>query len=165
MALYPWVVVGHVFFVIVAQGAHGVSALGMVQVRRETDRNRLAAILDFSYMSFYAATIGLLIAVLLGIAAGIMGNHFGRLWIWVSIAVLVALIVVMTPIAGKPMARVRRALGMRSERNEPEHDPAREPLSDQELSAARAALRPGLVTVTGLGGTLVLVWLMEMKPI
>jgi hypothetical protein len=70
----------------------------------------------------------------------------------------------MTFLAGGPMNRVRRALGLRSERNGPGVDPTREPLSDDELRAARAALRPGLVTLVGLAGTLALVWLMEAKP-
>ena len=48
--------------------------------------------------------------------------------------------------------------------NGPGVDPAREPLSDDELTAARAALRPGLVALVGLAGTLALVWLMEAKP-
>ena len=43
-------------------------------------------------------------------------------------------------------------------------DPTRPPLSDEELSAARAALHPGLVALVGLAGTPILVWLMEAKP-
>jgi hypothetical protein len=164
MALYPLVVTGHVFFVIVALGAHGASALAMVAVQREADRGRLAAILDLSVRGFSVASVALAAAVLLGIAATIMGNHGGRLWVWVSVGVLVALMVLMTPLAGRPMNRVRRALGLRSERNGPGVDPDREPLSDDELTAARAALRPGLVALVGLAGTLALVWLMEAKP-
>jgi hypothetical protein len=105
----------------------------------------------------------LLGAVLVGLGAMVMGGHQGRLWIWASIAVLVAMVVLMTPLAGRPMNRVRRALGLRSERNGPGVDPAREPLSDDALTAARAALRPGLVALVGLAGTLALVWLMEAK--
>ena len=165
MEIYPWVVIGHVFFVIVALGAHGVSALATFQVRREPDRARLAAILDFSSMSFYTFGAGILFAIVLGVVAGLMGGHFGRLWIWAAILVLVTLIVIMIPIAGKPTARVRKALGLRSESKEPAVDPDRRPQSDEELAAARAALRPGLVAGVGLGGTLILVWLMEAKPI
>jgi hypothetical protein len=164
MELYPLVVVGHVFFVVVALGAHGVSALTMFEVKRESDRARLAAILDLSSRSFPAASVALGLAVLLGIAATVMGSHGGRLWVWVSVGVLVALMVVMAPLAAAPMSRVRRALGLLAERNGPGVDPEREPLSDAELDVARAALRPGRVTAIGLAGTLVLVWLMEVKP-
>lgn len=48
MELYPWVVVGHVFFVIVSVGAHRVSAFSMSQAKTEADHGRLAATLDLS---------------------------------------------------------------------------------------------------------------------
>lgn len=164
MTLYSGVVIGHVLLVIIAFGAHGAAALAMFEVRREADRGRLAAVLDLSTRSFSVAMWALLGAVLLGLGAMLMGGHQGRLWPWASIAVLVTMVVLMTPLAGAPMNRVRRALGLRSERNGPGPDPAREPLSDDDLTTARAALRPGLVALVGLAGTLVLVWLMEAKP-
>ena len=164
MTLYSLVVTGHVFLVVVAFGAHGAAALAMFEVKRESDRARLAAVLDLSIRSFSVAIWALLGAVLLGVAAMVMGNHVGRLWVWVSIAVLVALVLLMTPLAGGPMNRVRRALGLRSERNGPGVDPTRAPLSDDELAAARSSLHPGPVALVGLTGTLVLVWLMEAKP-
>lgn len=123
MELYPLVVTGHVFFVIVALGAHGASALAMVAVQREADRVRLAAILDLSVRSFSVASVALAAAILLGIAATVMGNHGGRLWVWVSVGVLVVLMVLMGPLGGTPMNRVRRALGLRFERNGPGADP------------------------------------------
>ena len=69
MEFYPWVVVGHVVFVILAFGAHGVSAFAMFRVKAETDRARAAAVLDLSTVALAAAGIGLLVAVLLGIVA------------------------------------------------------------------------------------------------
>ena len=155
---------GHVFFVIVALGAHGASALAMVAVQRGADRARLAAILDLSVRAFSVASVASPRPVLLGIAATIMGGHSGRLWVWVSIGVSRGLMVLMGPLAGRPMNRVRRALGLRFERNGPGVDPDHLPLSDGELDSARAALRPGLVALVGLGGTFLLVWLMEVKP-
>ncbi len=44
MELYPWVVLGHVVLIILALGAHGVSAFAMFRARSETDRARLAAV-------------------------------------------------------------------------------------------------------------------------
>jgi hypothetical protein len=116
MTAYSWVVTSHVFLVVVAFGAHGAAALAMFEVRRETDRARLAAILDLSIRSFSVAIWALLGAILLGVVAMVMGNYMGRLWAWVSIAVLVAVMLLMAPLAGGPMNRVRRALGLRSER-------------------------------------------------
>ena len=74
MDLYPWVVIGHVVFVILAFGAHGVSAFTMFRVKAEPDRTRAAAVLDLSTVALVAAGIGLLVAVLLGIVAAAMAG-------------------------------------------------------------------------------------------
>jgi hypothetical protein len=159
MDLYPWVVAAHVFFVIVAFAAHGVSAFAMFRVKAEPDRLRLGALLDLSQSALLLAGVGLLITIALGIVAGIMGNWFGRWWIWASIAVLVVVIGMMTPFAANPLDRVRSALGLRNR-----HEKTYAPKSDEDLRAAQAALRPGLVMGVGVVGLALLVWLMELKP-
>lgn len=163
MELYPWVVVAHVFFVIVSFGAHGVSAFSMFQAKSESDRTRLAATLDLSAASLTIAGIGLVLAVVLGIVAAVMGGHFGQLWPWASIAVVVVVWLAMTPMAASRMLAVRAALGMPG-RNDKPGDPPRQPAGDAELAAARADLKPELVAAIGLVAIAVLVWLMELKP-
>lgn len=162
MELYPWVVVAHVFFVIVSFGAHGVSAFAMFQAKSETDRGRLAAMLDLSKESLLVAGIGLGLAVVLGIVAAVMGGHFGRLWPWASIVVVVVVWLAMTPMAGHRMTAVRTALGMPG--NDKKGGPTLQPAGDAELAAARADLKPELVAAIGLVAIAVLVWLMELKP-
>lgn len=163
MEFYPWIVLAHVVLVIVAFGAHGVSAFAMFSARRETDRGRLAAILDLSGSSLSLAGWGLLAAVLLGIVAAVIAGHFGRLWPWASIVVVVVVFVAMTPMGAGPMSEVRKALGL-PVRGDKAGDPPREPASDADLAAAQARLRPELVGTIGLVGLVVLVWLMEFKP-
>jgi MFS family permease len=160
---YPWIVLAHVVVVIVAFGAHGVSAYAMFSARRETDRGRLAAILDLSGSSLSLAGWGLLAAVLLGIVAAVIGGHFGRLWPWASIVVVVLVFIAMTPMGAGPMGEVRKALGQRV-RGDKDGDPPRQPASDADLAAAQARLRPELVGAIGLVGLAILVWLMEFKP-
>jgi hypothetical protein len=160
---YPWIVVAHVFFVIVAFGAHGVSAFAIFRARDERDRARLAAILDLSQLSIGVAGVALLLAVVLGIIAAVMGDHFGRAWPWVSIVVVVVATGAMTPLAANPLTEVRRALGMPVRGDRP-GDPPRAPASDEALAAAQAGLRPGLVLAIGIVAIALLVWLMELKP-
>ena len=163
MELYPWVVIAHVFFVIIAFGAHGTSAYAVFQAKRETDRARLAAVLDLSSASLILAGVGLLLAVLLGIVAAIMGNHFSRLWPWASIGVVVVVFGVMTPIGANPMSRLRNALGMPS-RLDQKGAPPPPPAGDAEIRAAQSALQPELLATVGIVAIAVLVWLMEVKP-
>lgn len=159
MDLYPWVVVAHIIAVIVTFGAHGVSAFAMFVVKRESDRARLSAILSLSSTALVAAGIALLVAVVLGIVAAIMGGHFGRLWPWASIVVVVIVWLAMTPMAATPMSAVRIALGL----------PVRgkiagPPGADADIVAAQARIRPEIVAAIGLGAIAILVWLMEVKP-
>ena len=163
MQFYPWIVLAHVVVVIVAFGAHGVSAYSMFAARSEPDRVRLGAVLDLSSRSLNLAGWGLLAAVVLGIVASIMGGHFGRLWPWASIIAVVLIFLTMTPMAANPMGRVRKALGQ-PVRGDKAGDPPRQSASDADLAAAQARLRPELVATIGVVGLVVLVWLMEFKP-
>lgn len=162
MDLYPWIVIAHVFFVVVSLGGHGVSAFAMFQVKRETDRTRIAAILDLSGATLAASVYGLLLAVVLGIVAAIMGGHFGRLWPWVAIAVVVVVTALMTFLGTKPMTAVRTAIGLPHpyEKDKPPPPPG----SDVDLAAAQAKLRPVELMASGVGAIAFLVWLMEGKP-
>jgi len=163
MNLYGWVVVGHVIGVILAFAAHGVSAFAMFRVRTERDPARLAAVLDLSSSSLAASGIGLLVAIVLGIAAAIMGGHFAKFWPWAAIIILVVVIGSMTPLAGIPMNRVRKALGMAVQGDKPT-DPPRQPAPPDELAAALAAIRPEIPAAIGVVGIVVLSWLMRAKP-
>jgi MFS family permease len=160
---YPWVVLGHVILVIVAFGAHGVSAFAMFAARREPDRQRLTAFLDMSTMSVNVAGFGLILGVVLGIVAAAMAGYFGRLWPWVSIVVVVIVFIAMTPMAARPMNGVRKALGQ-AVPGDKKDDPPRQPGTAEEVARAQARLNPGLVASIGLTGIVILVWLMEFKP-
>ncbi len=163
MDLYPWIVIGHVVAVIVSFGAHGVSAFAMFQVKRETDRTRVAAVLDLSTSALLVAGIGLLVAVVLGIVAAAMHGFFGQLWPWVSIIVVAVVWFAMTPMAANPMGEVRKVLGL-PVREDKKGDPPRAPGTDEALAIALARLRPEIVAAIGLAAIVVLVWLMEVKP-
>ncbi len=163
MDIYPWVVIAHVFFVIVAFGAHGTSAFAVFQAKRETDRGRLAGVLDLSGSSLILAGITLLLAVALGIWAAIIGGHFSRMWPWASIALVVAVFVVMTPLGANPMTGVRQALGLPSRADQKGAGPP-PPADDATLRAAQAKLQPELLAIVGVAAIAILVWLMEVKP-
>lgn len=163
MEVYPLVVTAHVVLVIVAFMAHGVSAFAMFGVRRETDRARIGAMLDLSSSALMLAGIGLTLAVLSGIVAALMAGSFGRAWPWVSIVVVVAAWIAMTPLAAGPMNEVRKALGQAVRGDKP-GDPPRVPADDAALASTVRRLRPEAAATIGLVALVVLVWLMEAKP-
>ena len=163
MDLYSWVVFGHILAVILAFAGHGVSAFAMFRVRRESDRARIAAVLDLSSSSLIVASIGMLVAIVLGIVAAVMGGHFAKFWPWAAIIILVVVIGSMTPLAGMPMNNLRKVLGL-SVQGDKKGIPPRIPGTDDELAAALAGIRPELPAAIGVAGIVVLSWLMRAKP-
>lgn len=160
MEFYPWVVVAHVLLVILSFGAHGVSAFAMFAVKRETDRTRMAAVLDLSQVALVWAGVLLISAVVTGIIAAIMAGHFSRLWPWASIGVFVVAFLLMTPLAAVPMAHVRHALGIKAAAKGEMPSPG----TDAELVAAQARLQPAAVAAIGVVAIALLTWMMESKP-
>ena len=163
MDLYGWLVFGHVTAVILAFAAHGVSAFAMFQVRKEHDRARLGAILDLSSSSLGIAGILLVVVVVLGIAAAVVGSQFSRFWPWAAIVIVVIAFGSMTPLAAIPMNRVRRALALPIA-GDRTGESAGEGGSNEELAAALAGIKPELPAAIGIAAIVVLTWLMRAKP-
>ena len=163
MDWYPWIVFVHVAAAFLFVMGHGASMWASDQIRHERDIARVRVLLEMSGRSLglvYAALLTLLIA---GIAAGIMGGHFGRGWIWASIGVLVAIAVLMYALATTYYRGVREAVGIRAPQT-PKDAPDPVPVSADELAAIVNSRRPDLIGLVGLVGLLILLWLMMFKP-
>lgn len=158
-----WIVFLHVLAAFVFAAGHGVSILVAFRIRRETDRARMAALLDLSQISVLVATIALIVLFLAGILAGVVLNSWSRIWIWVSLALLVGIGVAMTPLGIGHFNRIRLALGMRT-RDFKEGQPEPLPASDDALAAALRSSRPEQLLAIGGIGFVVIVYLMMFRP-
>ena len=83
--LYPWIVFGHIAGAFVFAMSHGVGAWSSFRLDRERDPVRVRALLELMGESLAGVYVGLLILLIFGIWAGIIGGHFARAWIWVSV--------------------------------------------------------------------------------
>lgn len=162
MDIYPWVVLVHVAAVVLTFFAHGASATAALRLRYERDPARIGALLDASAWSLGVAGIGLLVLLLSGITAGIMGGWWGRGWIWLSLALVIVISGLMTPLGSNYLSEVRRAIGQPT--RDPKRDAAARPLSPEELDLLLRSPKPGQAAAIGLGGLLVILWLMMLKP-
>lgn len=161
--LLPAIVFVHVASAFVFAAGHGVSMVVAFRLRHETDTAGIRALLDLSGWSLNFAGMGLLVLLVTGILAGIAGGHFGRGWIWASLALLLMIGGSMTPLGAGYFNRVRRGLGIRAGLKADEPDPV--PLLAAEIAALAATSRqPGLLAAIGGGGFLVILWLMTAKP-
>ena len=159
----PWFVFLHVVGAFMFVAGHGVSMFAIFQVRKEKDRSRLAALLDLSGWSLALAGIGLLVLLISGIVAGLALGSWGRWWIWISLALLLVIGFLMTPIGGTYLRNLRVAIGQRPRNAKPgDADPV--PATDAELASLQDSRRPEALLWLGVGGFLVILWLMMFRP-
>lgn len=151
--LRGWIVFVHVAAVLIAFLAHGVSAGMALKLGSVRDRTTVKALLDMSQQSLLVFAASLLVLVVAGIVLGFMGDFWGRLWLWVSIVIFAVVFLTMTPMAAHRMRRLREIV---------EVEPT--PELDAEMSQVLSTWRPMPTLVMGIGGLLVIVWLMMFKP-
>lgn len=159
----PWLVLVHVIGAFGFMLGHGVSAHVAFQLRREQDPGRISALLDLSSFSMTMLYVSLLVLLAGGIAAGFAGSHWGRLWIWVSIGLLVVLVGAMYGLASPYYNSVRRAVGMKVY-GDPKDAPPPAPLPAAEIAARLDSSRPYLVAAIGGIGLVLIIGLMVLKP-
>lgn len=145
--------------------AHGGSMMMAFRLRRESEPPRLQAVLELSGASYPLMGISLLVLLASGIVAGFVGNFWIRGWIWVSLGLLVAISVAMTPLGSLYYGRVRKAVGLPYFERMKEH-PAGKPASKAEIAAVLdgALTRAIVLAVIGFVGLAVILWLMMFKP-
>jgi hypothetical protein len=165
-ALYPWIVYVHVAAAFAFVLAHGVAVFAGYRIRGERDRARIAAMLDLSTASHGLMYGSLVVLVVAGLTAGAVGGWLGRLWIWASLGVLLAVAVAMVLIASRHYQDLRRLVGASvspRQARTPAPPPDPEHL-EEELVARLRSRRPELLAVIGGGGLLIVIWLMMVKP-
>lgn len=158
------IVFAHVLGVFLFLLAHGVSAAVLLRMRAERDPQTVRTLVDLSARSFPVMTAGALIWFFSGILAGFSGNYWtsGKLWIWVSLVLVLVIAGVMTPLGRFYVDRVRTALGMDPKGKVGQ--PLGPAVDSVALDAAITSGRPLLLAAIGLGGVAILSGLMMFKP-
>lgn len=158
---YSWWVYLHILGAFAFIFGHGASGLAALRIRATRDPGQIRTLLDVSSTSLGVMYIGLLLLLIGGIAAGIVGDHFGRGWIWAALGLLVLIIVAMYAMATPFYGQLRVAAGARA--SQPKVDP--NPVVDQaEVDRLAASSRPLVLLAIGVIGFLVILWLMVLKP-
>jgi hypothetical protein len=161
--MYRWIVFFHVLSALVFFMAHGASAAMAFRLRRERALDRIRAILDLSDAALPVMYYAVMVLVLAGITAGIMGNWFSQGWIWTALVLLVIVWFGMHYYAFRYYTPIRKAVGL-SYRDGKAHQPPQPPGSDAEIAALIQASNPMLLAGISFALIAVILWLMMFKP-
>lgn len=163
LELYRVVVFLHVVSALGFVMAHGVSAMMLFKVSRERKYENLCNYLDISSAAMKPAMMALHGVELTGITLTLWAGWWHMAWIWVALALFVAVGFVMGKFAAGYMGRVRRAMGMVSPRDL-KKGVRPMPVPYEKLMEVVATGRPKLVATAGLSGIAMIVALMVLKP-
>jgi hypothetical protein len=166
-ALRPWLILLHVLAVLGFLMVHGVSAFVLFRLRQEHDRERIRTLLDASASTQNLLGLFLLVFFASGVLAGLAGPNWwnnGTLWLWVSLAVFIGVMIGMTAFGAAYLNGLRVALGLPTTRQRALAADAPVPVDDAALAALLASPRPMIVAVIGIVGLAVITWLMVSKP-
>jgi hypothetical protein len=163
----PWLVLLHVLGVLGFLMIHGVSVYVILRLRRERDRGRIRTLLDASASTQNVLGLFLLVFFVAGVLAGLVGPNWwnnGTLWLWVSLALFIGVMIGMTAFGAAYLNDLRVALGLPTTRQRAVAADAPAPADDAALAVLLASPRPLMVTAIGIGGIVVITWLMVAKP-
>jgi hypothetical protein len=165
IAAYPWLLVFHVLSVLAFVAIHGVSMGVWWRIRRERDRAKLTTLLELSGSFILAMSVAALLLIVSGVLVGVAAAWWfnGQWWLWASIGLLVVVVAVMTPLLAIPFSGLRRALGTPSAADQ-KAGTVPPPVNDTELLILLADRRPAVGATLGIGGLVLITWLMETKP-
>lgn len=160
--MYGLVILLHVLGAFLFVLAHGASMLVSFRLRGERDPVRQAALFDLSSSGINLMYVGLTILLVAGIAAGFMGGHWGRGWIWAAIGTLVVVMAVMYSVATPFYGRMRAAVGA----TVPDQVVGRmkPPPAREDLERMATSSRPIWLAAVGGIGLAFITWLMLAKP-
>jgi uncharacterized membrane protein len=151
MDWYPWIVLAHVIGAFGFVFGHGASAFVALSIRRETDAERVGAMLRISQLSFAVMYPSLLLLIIAGVVAGFAGGWWGQLWLWVAVGLLVVELVLMWSLASPYYMNLRKRLAAGA-------------VGGDELTAVVNSPRPIVLLWVGSIGLLLIIWLMVVKP-
>jgi len=161
--LVRWLVFLHVLSAITFFLAHGAAAAMVFKVRSETDFTRIRAMLDLAISTFKAYMLSFLIMGLTGLIMPFLVHIWDKIYIWLSIGLILFVAVWMGLVNEKQIKQLRRLVGLPYMQGNKEF-PAEAPASAEEVAALLKKINPHQWALVGYGIPAVVLWLMIFKP-
>ena len=161
--LIRWLVFVHVLAAITFFLAHGTSAAMAFRIRKEMDFTRIGAMLDLSWSTMILMGVSFLIMGLTGLALPFLIHIWNKVYIWLSIVLMLFVFIYMSAFNETHYKQVRRLVGLPYMKGNKEM-PAESPSSPEEV--AKLLNKTSVVSLVVVGYVIpaVVLWLMIFKP-
>ena len=153
--MYQWLVFLHLVGIAVFLMTHAISMWVAFRIRREPNRDVIAAMLTLSSRGNQAMYLGFLLLGIGGLGAAANVGWLTAPWVVASYVVIVVVILLMYMVGAGFYYPIRD--GLEGTEKTPR-------LDDAELAARLDNRRPEMLAVIGFAGLLILFWLMALKP-
>jgi hypothetical protein len=154
--MYQWLVFVHLVGLVLFLLMHGVSMWAAFGVRSDPRPETARVLLGLSMRANQAMYLGLILLAIGGLAAAWNANQLTAGWILASYVVLILVIVGMYALGASYYYPLREAVLPK--------DGGPSTIDAAELARRVDNRRPEGLAIVGLGGLLILVWLMVLKP-
>jgi len=161
--LIRWLIFIHVFAAFTFFLAHGASAAMTFRVRKETNIERIRALLDLSFSTLILMGIAFLVMGLSGLVLPFLIKIWDKVWVWLSIVLMVFVMVWMALMNEKYYKPLRRLVGlpyMVGGKNFPAEPPA----TPEAISEHIRKINTTQLIIVGYVVPMFVLWLMVFKP-
>jgi len=155
--IYPWVVFLHVISVFYFLLLHGVQMAVTFKLREQTDPATVEGVWVTMPNSLTPLRISYAAIILTGLIAGFMSVWWRQGWMWTSLVLLVAIAGVMNRVGAGYFIAVEAAA---THALENQGDAA----ALEKFNAVKNSRTPEILSLVGLLGLAVILWLMMFKP-
>ena len=160
---FRWLVFIHVLSAITFFLSHGAAAAMVFKVRYEKDHIRIQAMLDLAVSTFKVYMLSFLLMGLTGLVMPFITHIWHRIWIWLSIVLILFVAGWMFAVNEKQFKQLRKLVGLPYMQGKSEY-PAEAPASPEEIEKFLKTINPISWVVVGYGIPAFVLWLMIFKP-
>ena len=158
--MYNWLVFLHIFFGFSLMLAHGVHAAAMLAFRNEKDPERALTFFNIVPQINMVRYLMVLMGVP-GVIAAFITPWWRQGWVWASLVVFLIISFVMYRYGAGYFGLIERAAQQVIEARKGNTDVE---TAQKEFDQVRLSSHPMLVSVVGLLGLAIILWLMRFKP-
>ena len=158
--MYNWLVLLHILFAFLFMLAHGVHAAAMLKFRGEPDPERSLTFFNIvpevTLVRYLTVALGIF-----GFAAVIVAGWWKQGWVWASAAIFAIISWVMFQYGAGYYSIIESAANRLIEAKKTNINL---PAVQKEFDDARNAPNAMIVSVVGIVGLAIILWLMRFKP-